>query len=162
MVRLERRYVRLGEILPYRFEGRAYVGRVEVPAFAVRDEKADGVARVVGNRKRLDVERPGLEVLTVLEYREVHFVDAGRHGYGVRRHRICEKPSFGKTVVELRNSLYVVVVAVGEDRSNNRAKVNPRNAAALQKLAAAEAAVYQEDIATRLDAIRVSRASACK
>ena len=132
MVRLERRYVRLGEILPYRFEGRTNVGRVEVPAFAVRDEKADGVARVVGNCKRLDVERPGLEVLTVFENRKIHFINACRRGNGVCSHGIGEKPRPGKTVVELRNSLYMVVVAVGEDRRNDRPEVDACGAAALQ------------------------------
>ena len=78
MVRLERRYVRFGEIFPYRFKRRAYIGRVKIPAVAVRDKKADGVARIVWNCKRLDVERTDLEVLTVLEDREVHLVDASR------------------------------------------------------------------------------------
>ena len=162
VIRLERRYVRFGEIFPYRFKRRAYVGRVEIPAVAVRDEKADGIARIVWNCKRLDVERSDLKVLSILEDREVHLVDARRCGDRVGRHRIREKPRFGKAVVELRNSLYMVVVAMSEHRSNNRAEVNTRDAAALQEFAAAEAAVYQEDIALRLDAIRVSRASACK
>ena len=54
----------------------------------------------------------------------------------------------------------MVVVAMSEHCGNNRAEVNPRSAAALQKLAAAESAVYQEDTAVRLDAIRVSCAAA--
>ena len=56
----------------------------------------------------------------------------------------------------------MVVVAMSEHRGNDRSEVNPRGAAALQELAAAEAAVYQKDTALRLDAIRVSRASARK
>ena len=62
--------------------------------------------------------------------------------------------------MELRNTLYVVVVAVGEDRRNDRPEVDACGAAALQKLAAAEAAVYEKDRATRLGAIRVSCAAA--
>ena len=54
VVRLERRYVRLGEFPPYRLKRRTYVGCVEIPAVSVCNENADGVARVVGNCKRLD------------------------------------------------------------------------------------------------------------
>ena len=69
MVRLERRYVRLGEFPPYRLKRRAYVGRVKVPAVAVRDEKADRIARVVWNCKRLDVKMPiALCLALVLAY----------------------------------------------------------------------------------------------
>ena len=132
VVRLERRYVRFGEILPYRFKRCAYVGRVEIPAVAVRDEKADGVARIVRDCKRLDIERPNLEVLPVLKDREVHLVNACRRGDRIGSHRICKKPRLGKAVVELRDSLYMVVVAVSEHRGNNRGEVNPRGAAALQ------------------------------
>ena len=158
VVRLERRYVRLGKVNAYRFKRRADVGRVEVPDFAVRDEKADGVAGVVGDGKRLDGEGADLEVLPVLEDRE--FADASHRGNGVGRHRIGEKPGLGEAVVELRNPLYVVIVAVREHRRHHRPKIDSSDAAALQELAAAETAVYQQHAAPGLDAIRVSRASA--